>query len=178
MKIKIILKYGHLFKHKMKHSTTKINYMKNHLKNCRHDITEVEFLNGMEMLSEVNRIKNDVPSYFGVNSEVSQTISLLEWLIIFSQMSQVLAYNFDDIERKYSDTFWMREVKAALDEPYEYTSNSISVSGGINKTKIISMKDEAWRTFDMAGETFDGILKITAKIAHKIPKNKEEENGN
>ncbi|WP_207694326.1 hypothetical protein DOK67_0000909 [Enterococcus sp. DIV0212c] len=155
------------------------HYMSNHLKNLRHDIQNIEIFNGKEMMCEVTRSAQCELVYSGIGSKVSQAMSLIEWLIIFSQMSQVIAYNFDDIERKYSDTFWMRLAKAEMDEPYQYNPKKVLVSGGINRTQIISMNNESWRTFNMAGETADSKVKFSGKLAHKVPEkvnNGSEEN--
>ncbi|MFD1901177.1 AvrD family protein [Enterococcus termitis] len=149
-----------------------VNYMADHLKHVRHDIQNIDIYNGKEMMCEVTRATSCKLAYSGIGSKVSKAMSLIEWLIIFSQMSQIVAYNFDDIERKYSDTFWMRLAKAEMDEPMSYSAEQILVSGGINKTQIISMNNENWRTFNMAGETADSNVRFTGKLAHKVP-NKE-----
>lgn len=145
------------------------HYMSNHLKHLRHDIQNIEIFNGKEMMCEVTRSMQSEVIYSGIGSKVAQAMSLIEWLIIFSQMSQVVAYNFDDIERKYSDTFWMRSAKAEMDEPYQYNPEKVLVSGGINRTQVISMNNESWRTFNMAGETADSKVRFSGKLAHKVP---------
>lgn len=172
MRISFQLKVAKMPAHHKANEEQTQHYMGNHLKNLHHDIQDIEIFNGKEIMCEVTRDTSREPDYSGIGSKVANAMSLIEWLIIFSQMSQIVAYNFDDIERKYSDTFWMRLAKAEMDEPIQYSDEQLLVSGGISKTQVISMNGENWRTFNMAGETADSNVRFTGKLAHKVP-NKE-----
>ena len=64
--------------------------------------------------------------------------SILELLLVFSQMAEMLAYHADDIDRECSETLWMKNVKAELSQ--SIPNDEISLIGKITKNKLLDMK--------------------------------------
>lgn len=169
MTVKIQLKEALDKMKKQEKNVDSPNYMTTHVKNVRQDISDIQLFNGREIICNFKQVTQHARLYRGVNSGVSRTVSLVEWLITFSQMSQVIAYNYDDIDRQYSDTLWMRSIKAELKAPYLYDTDGVIVTGGINKSSLLTINSENWRLFNMSGETADSQVKFLGKMAHKLP---------
>ena len=150
----------------------KYNYISEHLKGIKHNIFGIE-IDGDEITCTVSREKVDDYSYTGIGSILSKSMSILEWLIVFSQMGQILAYDIDSIDRQNSETLWMKNVKAEIVNPVEYKGN-ISVSGGVTKKSLLNIKSDNWRIFEMAGSSADGNVRFQGKIAHILPNEKKE----
>lgn len=146
------------------------NYFSEHLKRMKHNIFGIK-IEDDEITCTVSREKEDV-LFDGIGSRFSNCMSILEWLIVFSQMGQILAYDIDSINRQNSETLWMKNVKAEIIHLIEY-QGEISVFGGVTKKNLLNMQDKNWRIFEMAGNSVDGNVRFTGKIAHILPDNKK-----
>lgn len=153
--------------------TTGNNYFAEHLKYVKHDIRNIVF-DGDNISCNVVREMDTSVNFSGVESAFADSLSILEWLVIFSQMGQALAYHIDSVDRQVSETLWMKWVKAEMQEPYEY-NKEIFVSGGITKRKWLKMGKETWSLFEMVGSALDGLICFEGKITHKLPQKKEGE---
>lgn len=149
------------------------NYYSYHLKNVKHDIQNIKYPNNNEICCEVLREKSGNTIFSGIGSGFSNSISLVECLVFFSQMGQLLAYNYDLINREDSETLWMKQVKAKIDIPYKY-SGPILATGKIVNCKLLKLGTDYWRTFEMDGGTADDYIHFSGKIAHKLPQARKE----
>lgn len=152
--------------------TDKQDYLSNHLRFLRHDITNISSIGDKGIVCDVNR-KSSLPKEMkGINSTIPEVPSLVEWLIIFSQMAQVAAYNFDCMDRGESHTLWMKNVRAEIKElSFEKMKQSM-VWGEINQAKLLKMDNQTWRTFSLFGEAIDHNVEFSGKIAHQLPVDK------
>ncbi len=151
-------------------------YIAYHLKDIRHDIDNINFLNQNNLFCDFIRGEEMQTNYSGLSCNFSKSISALEWLVVFSQMGQLVAYNYDFIDRRESHNLWMRWVKAELKSPYFY-EEPILMTGEIVKASLLNRGEDKWRTFDVAGSTIDNNVKFEGKMAHKLPRKKEESHG-
>lgn len=153
-------------------SDIKLHYFSEHLKNVKHNIGNIKF--GESTIScVISKEEKDSVFYEGIGCLLSNSMSILEWLIIFSQMGQLLAYDIDLINRQESETLWMKNVKAEMDFPVVY-KEPIVVSGGVVKSSLLNIKEKMWRVFEMAGTADDGNIRFEGKIAHVLPNKKKE----
>ncbi|HCN75049.1 AvrD family protein [Pseudolactococcus plantarum] len=150
-------------------SVGSINYTANHLKNSTHDLVNIDLLSEKYAICDVVREVIHDASYQGLASDHSHTISILEWLIIVSQFAQVMAYNFDDIDRCDSDTLWMRTIKAKIKKPFQDVT-PIMLMGEIVKSTSLKRGADEWRILELQGGTIDEDVMFSGNIAHKIPK--------
>jgi hypothetical protein len=148
------------------------DFLSNHLRFLKHEITNIDSIGVKGIICDVQR-KGKVPSGMqGANSGIKEIPSLIEWLVIFSQMAQVAAYNFDCMEREDSHTLWMKHVQAEIKELNFDTGERSVAWGEINAAKLIQMKGNTWRTFSMFGEAADHNVDFIGKIAHQLPASK------
>ncbi|MGT2750538.1 AvrD family protein [Streptococcus orisasini] len=149
------------------------NYLSNHLKDVKHNVYDVSFLETLDtadkcsIYCKANKISNQYTSYSGISSSYIENYSILELLIIFSQMAEMLAYHVDDIDRECSETLWMKNVSAELTDPIP--SDEIALLGKITKSKSLDMKGKNWKIFEMSGTDTKNRIKISSKIAHQLP---------
>lgn len=144
------------------------SYVATHLKSITHDLTNIDLLSKKYANCDVVRHCISNPSYRGISSRYSASISIFEWLIIVSQFAQVMAYNFDEITRCDSDTLWMRTIKAEIKNPLVYTDPTL-VIGEIVKSSSLKRGEDEWRILEMQGGTIDEAVIFSGNIAHKIP---------
>lgn len=148
---------------------TTASYTSNHLKNLRHDLVNIDLLTEKYAICDVVREVIHESAYKGIESAYSHTISILEWLIIVSQFAQVMAYNFDKMNRCDSDTLWMRTIKAKIKAPVQDVT-PMMIIGEIVKSTSIRRGDDEWRILELQGGTIDEEVIFSGNIAHKIPK--------
>ncbi|GAB2023003.1 AvrD family protein [Pseudolactococcus yaeyamensis] len=92
--------------------------------------------------------------------------SVIDCIVAIAQLSQVLIYEMDDLDRKNSQTLWMRNVKIDRKRvtESEYHPSSIQVE----KSKMIKMRQEKWRMVDLEGKFFNYQFRYS--LAHILPK--------
>lgn len=144
-------------------------YICTHLKHLKHDITDICFAEKGTISCHIARTSLQQLSYDGIGSRGQERMSLLEWLIVFSQMGQLVAYDYDLIDREKSETLWMKWVKAEMDEPFLYRE-PIPADGRVVKSTRLTLKEADWRIFEMKGTALDGNIRFFGKIAHMLPK--------
>lgn len=149
-----------------------IPYFRTHLKHLKHDITGIHFAEKGRISCHITRTSLRQFSYDGIGSRGYDRMSLLEWLIVFSQMGQLLAYDYDLIDREKSETLWMKRVKAEMDEPNLY-KGPIPAGGEVVKSTRLKLKEADWRIFEMKGTALDGNVRFSGKIAHMLPETNE-----
>ena len=76
--------------------------------------------------------------YSGVGSLEQNYYSLLELLIIFSQMAEMLAYHIEEISREESNTMWMKQVSADLNSPI--LNGVVELSGSVSKNRLLKIR--------------------------------------
>lgn len=145
----------------------KPHYFSEHLKNVKYNIGDICFDESM-IACIVSREEKKEVYYDGIGCLLSNSMSILEWLIIFSQMGQLLAYKIDLINRQESETLWMKNVAAEMDFPVLY-EESMAVSGGVVKSSMLNIREKMWRVFEMSGTAYNGNIRFKGKIAHILP---------
>lgn len=148
--------------------TTSVHYHANHLKNIKNDLENIVFLNSSSLECDITRQENNRCNYSGISSLTANSVSLVEWLVVFSQLGQLLAYNFDNMKRQDSETLWMRRVKARITEPFNY-HQKVEAVGRVSKALLLTKGAENWRMFDMVGCTTNQKIHFEAKVAHVLP---------
>lgn len=148
-------------------------FINNHLKNIQHDIYDISFIDTLDtadkcsIFCKADRGETKSADYKGISANFSNCYSLLELLIIFSQMAEMLAYHADNIDRDCSKTLWMKNVTAEVVQPIPV--GEIELLGKIRKNKLIDMKGHNWKIFEMSGADTKNRICISSKIAHQLP---------
>lgn len=157
---------------------TGANYLENHLKAVTHQLTNIQITPNYEIMSDIQTVRSvkakTGEGAQGLNSLVATHMSLIEWLIIFAQLSQVEAYHHDALERDQTDVYWMRQVSAAMDKNYFLEADPQVVIGRIDDVKILKFRQEEWHVFKMSGESIDQLVTFSGNLAHKVANESSE----
>lgn len=168
MKVSIVLKKSETYKQNNSDFTNSASFLNNHLKNTHLDINEINYLGDSGLSASVNRKRKPQATYHGLGSCLQDHLSLLEWLIVFSQIGEIMAYNYDHISRQYSNNLWMKHVTATFNEKATL-SYPIKTISEITKASIIKMKGNSWRILKEKGSDINNEVFFEAKITHQLP---------
>lgn len=172
MKIDLKIEKNHGDKKARTDSVSMEPYTTGHLKDSTLYIDNISYLDKDGLSACVTKkVKN--MSYCGLGSVASNSISLLEWLVVFSQIGEVMTYHHDNMERCDSNNLWMKMITADLKEGTASTINRRVVSE-ITKSSLVNMHDDRWRIITAKGSDIDNKVLITAKIAHQLPEEKQK----
>lgn len=142
------------------------DFLSTHLRDRQHDIYDVEFSDSSISCKAEQVLIKDI-EYSGVGSLEQNYYSLLELLIIFSQMAEMLAYHIEEISREESNTMWMKQVSADLDSPI--LNGVVELSGSVSKNRLLKIREEHWKVYEMSGYDVDHKVVFKSKIAQKLP---------
>lgn len=76
--------------------------------------------------------------------------------------------SYSGVSSCYSDTLWMRTIKAEIKKPLPYTE-PLLVIGEIVKSTSLKRGEDEWRILEMQGGTIGQDVIFSGNIAHKIP---------
>ncbi|WP_460058916.1 AvrD family protein [Pseudolactococcus yaeyamensis] len=93
------------------------------------------------------------------------TPSVLDCIVAIAQLSQVLLYEMDDLNRKNSQTLWMRQIKIERHHASQDMFQPSMIK--VEKSKVIRMKEGKWRMVDLAGTFYNYNFQYS--LAHILP---------
>lgn len=155
--------------------TTKLNYpmagsesfLTQHLKNSKLTIEDIKSI-GQTTLGGVALKKVTAIDYLGLGSITNRSFFIYEWLIIFSQIGEMLTYQLDNLHRNDCANLWMRRISA----DYHEQSNprqATSVMGEVIKSRVIEKDGHRWRTLTAHGSDINNQVYFSAQMAHELP---------
>jgi hypothetical protein len=104
----------------------------------------------------------------GFGGHYSPSVTMVDCFLSLAQLTQVLIYRLDGIDRSRSNTLWLRTLTMDSRTPYQPMLSSFTASVALTKSKTVGFRGGTWRTFSVSGQ-FQGIqLRITG--AHQLPK--------
>ncbi len=148
-------------------------FIANHLKEVYHDIYDISLLDTLDSADKCIifcKANRNVPlnnEFKGLSSNLTSNYSLLELLIIFSQMAEIVVYHADNIDRECSETLWMKSVQAELRSPIP--AQEVYLLGKITKNRLLDIKGQHWKIFEMSGTDINNQVTISSKVAHQLP---------
>lgn len=106
-------------------------------------------------------VEQGLEAYYGSN------VSMIDAIVAVAQITQIVLYHQDGVERGQTNTMWMRQVAMESRSPYRPTTNPALISVAVVKSKVLDFAGGKWRTTDFAGH-FHGI-EISHSVAHELP---------
>ena len=86
---------------------------------------------------------------------------------IFMASGFVFAQEADNIDRECSETLWMKSVQAELRSPIP--AQEVYLLGKITKNRLLDIKGQHWKIFEMSGTDINNQVTISSKVAHQLP---------
>lgn len=121
-------------------------------------------IKNLTVFSEVNIFKEHAHELTGILA--NNEISIVEGIVITSQLMQCLLYKLDGIKRENSNNLWMREMY--FNQEYSSKKNVNTCKVFAKEVKLVNVKNEAWRLASIEGNI--GNMTIGYQVAHKLPK--------
>lgn len=111
-------------------------------------------------------VDDDAPPT-GFAAAYEPSLSAVDCLVCMAQLAQSVMYSLDQVERRESDTLWMRTVWFEADRPRNPMQQPFIALLEITKSRLLSHDGALWRTADVAGD-FHG-LRVGSSLAHRLP---------
>ncbi|MDO4855545.1 MAG: AvrD family protein [Limosilactobacillus gorillae] len=144
------------------------HYLTEHLKANRLHLGELTYLGQSGVSGVVNYHQDSSLDYDGLGSGQAQVISIIEWLVIFSQMGELMAYHYDSLNRDDCNNLWMKSIKASLSDPIK-VNQPIRIMSELVKVSLINKDNQNWRVLKAHGSDINNQVKFEAKMAHLLP---------
>lgn len=84
-----------------------------------------------------------------------------------AQVSQLLLYSLDQMDRSISSNLWMRQVELISDGPCMYPETEFVAEARVFRSRLLQMSDQTWRVTDFTGRF--GPIAARYNLAHALP---------
>ncbi|WP_241732442.1 AvrD family protein [Galbitalea soli] len=105
--------------------------------------------------------------FSGLGAAYSGSVSMIDTLVIFAQLAQVLAYQVDGMSRDESSTFWMRRVHLTTVSPEQPHGMWNGVEVSVLRSRLLTLGGANWRSLALTGRTMG--YSCDGDVAHALP---------
>ncbi|MQY29752.1 AvrD family protein [Nocardia aurantia] len=106
--------------------------------------------------------------YSGAESSYPGSSSIVDIVVGAAQLSQVLLYRLDDLDRARSNTLWMRKLEINVSGPDRPTTEAFDGTAEVRRVSIVNRGGHRWRSADMTIKEFNGMVG-SCLLAHQLP---------
>ncbi|MEV0297229.1 AvrD family protein [Nocardia sp. NPDC050710] len=106
--------------------------------------------------------------YVGAESAYWNSVSPIDAVVGAAQLSQILLYQMDGLNRTSSNTLWMRKLEFVTDGPSRPSDESFDGTVEIRRTSVIDRGGQRWRSADLLIKEFQGVTG-SCLLAHQLP---------
>ncbi|MBH0777902.1 AvrD family protein [Nocardia bovistercoris] len=106
--------------------------------------------------------------YVGAESAYWDSVSPVDAVVGAAQLSQILLYQLDELDRTRSNTLWMRKLEFVADGPIRPSAGDFDGTVEIRRAPLIDRGGKRWRSADMLIKEFRGVTG-SCLLAHEIP---------
>lgn len=108
------------------------------------------------------------PASVGLEAEYQPCVTLVDSVVMTAQLSEVILYRTDGLDRSRSNTMWLRSLKMERPDPPARRSGArFSGSIAVSKSRVVELNGARWRIVDMVAYC-EGIEQ-THSLAHELP---------
>ncbi|MFG1797821.1 AvrD family protein [Nocardia sp. NPDC049149] len=109
----------------------------------------------------------DNDAYAGAESAYWDTVSPIDAIIGAAQLSQILLYKLDHLDRSNSNTLWMRKLELVTVARHP-AQQSFEGTMEIRRTSLVERGGKRWRSADIVLKEFAGATG-SCLLAHQLP---------
>ncbi|WP_054816141.1 AvrD family protein [Nocardia arizonensis] len=106
--------------------------------------------------------------YVGAESAYWNSVSPIDVIVGAAQLSQILLYQMDSLDRASSNTLWMRKLEFCTDSPRRPTSEVFDGTVEVRRAPVIDRGGKRWRSADLLIKEFQGLTG-SCLLAHQLP---------
>jgi hypothetical protein len=103
----------------------------------------------------------------GFTAHYQPSLTPIDGVLIMAQISQLLLYHEDSVDRRASNTLWMRTLSVESKTPYQSIVNPFMISLYVDGTELLNLGDGVWRTSAMIGNIQNYSGRVS--LAHELP---------
>lgn len=103
----------------------------------------------------------------GLEAAYAPSVSMVDAIAVTGQLAQVLLYALDGLDRRDSQTLWLRRATLTTPRPLRPLDRAFPVHARIEDTHRPRLAGDTWRVCDL-GYTFHGITG-SFSVAHRLP---------
>lgn len=111
-------------------------------------------------------------NYSDISSSYILNPTFVNCILGLAQISQMILYSLDHIDRSISDNLWMRHVELVAQGPYSHAEKDFEAVATVSRTRLIPAKGKTWRVTDFLGKF--GSVHARYNLAHALPDRKAE----
>ncbi|MET8777809.1 AvrD family protein [Nocardia sp. NPDC050713] len=106
--------------------------------------------------------------YVGAESAYWDSVSPIDAIVGAAQLSQILLYEMDGLDRRNSNTLWMRKLEFVTEGPRRPSNEPFDGTVEIRRTSTIDRGGQRWRSADLLIKEFQGVTGFCL-LAHQLP---------
>ncbi|MGB4777800.1 AvrD family protein [Microbacterium sp.] len=113
--------------------------------------------------------------YLDIGSSYTLSPTFVNCILGQAQVSQMMLYALDHMDRSVSDNLWMRHVELFSQGPHLYHEAEFDAEARISRTRLLPMNSQTWRVTDFTGHF--GPISARYNLAHALPTSRGSQNG-
>ncbi|HLS75993.1 MAG TPA: AvrD family protein [Nocardia sp.] len=106
--------------------------------------------------------------YVGAEAAYWDSVSPIDAIVGAAQLSQILLYQMDSLDRTNSDTLWMRKLEFFAEQPPRPSAEEFDGTVEIKRASVIDRGGQRWRSADLLIKEFQGVTG-SCLLAHRLP---------
>ncbi len=104
----------------------------------------------------------------GAESAWPLSVSIIDAILGAAQLSQVLLYDVDGVDRTSSNTLWMRKLELTATKPPRSCADPFPATVEVRRMSTIERAGQVWRSADLTVSDFAGVTG-SCLLAHQLP---------
>lgn len=126
------------------------------------DLSETRATAAVEFCSKSDHMDRDG----GLEGAYFPAPTMVDCFVTNLQLAQILLYEMDSIQRRESNTLWMRRTTLAIREPQRELRDGSTVTTALTGSELVQMNGGIWRTTDIVG--YFGGVELRCAVAHQL----------
>ncbi|GAA4065058.1 MULTISPECIES: AvrD family protein [Microbacterium] len=119
--------------------------------------------------------RSSARDYLDIGSSYTLSPTFVNCILGQAQVSQLMLYSLDHMDRSVSDNLWMRHVELTSHGPHLHHEAEFDAEARVSRTRLLPMNGQTWRVTDFTGHF--GPISARYNLAHALPSSKGSQNG-
>lgn len=104
----------------------------------------------------------------GAETAWPRSVSIIDAILGAAQLSQILLYDLDGVDRASSNTLWMRKLELTASKPPRSSTDPFPAKVDVRRVSTIDRSGQKWRSADLIVRDFAGVTG-SCLLAHQLP---------
>lgn len=114
--------------------------------------------------------KTSHQEFVDIGSSYASIPTFVNCVLGQAQISQLLLYSLDDMDRSMSENLWMRQVEMVSQGPQCHPESDFDSTVRVARTRLLPLGERPWRVTDFVGRF--GPISSRYNLAHALPASK------